>query len=157
MNMFKKHAYMFMFLGISVILAVVTCFLNHFGLITNGMNALPHIITFSTVILGITGLVFTIVVNIKDGAFYKSSQENSPEAIERVMRQVLGCLKASTWASIFLILVSIAALTISKELCVVKVMFVFLVSFGFYFLIITTAQMLQLSFQLLSHDSRAKN
>lgn len=150
MNIIKKHTYIFIFLIISLAFSIATCFFNYFGLIVNGMNVLPHIITFSTVILGVISLVFTIIVSIKDGEFYKMVMEKRP----RIINQIFGSMKGATWASLFLILVSIIALTVNIESTFIKYPLIFLISGCFYFLIITTLHMLQLSFQLLSFDSK---
>lgn len=149
-NNIEENAYILIYMGISVLLSVIVCVLNYKKIIVNGIELLPHVITFATIVLGLVSLVFTIIIGIRDRKFYKSVKEKHPDILE----QLFGCLRASVYASLVLVIFSMAALVIQNLNGFVKYLFVFLISCSFSFLSITTVQMFRLSVQMLKLDDK---
>ena len=141
---------MFVFIIVSIAISVFVCFLKYNKIITNGSELLPHVITFSTIVLGLVSLVFTIIISIRDRSFYRLVKEKQP----RILDQLFGCLTASVYASLLLVIFSMTALVISLSNDVLKYSLIFIISASFFFLLLTTIQMFKLSVEMLKLDDK---
>lgn len=147
---FYNHFYLFVFIILSIAISVFVCFLKYNKIITNGSELLPHVITFSTIVLGLVSLVFTIIISIRDRSFYRLVKEKQP----RILDQLFGCLTASVYASLLLVIFSMTALVISLSNDVLKYSLIFIISASFFFLLLTTIQMFKLSVEMLKLDDK---
>lgn len=145
-----NHFYLFVFIIVSIAISVFVCFLKYNKIITNGSELLPHVITFSTIVLGLVSLVFTIIISIRDRSFYRLVKEKQP----RILDQLFGCLTASVYASLLLVIFSMTALVISLSNDVLKYSLIFIISASFFFLLLTTIQMFKLSVEMLKLDDK---
>ena len=149
-NKFFNHLYLFVFIIVSILPSVFVCWLKYKKIITRGSELLPHIITFSTIVLGLVSLVFTIIVSIRDRSFYRLVKEKQP----RILDQLFGCLIASVYASLLLVIFSMLALVISFPNNILKFSLIFAISANFFFLLFTTVQMFKLSIEMLKLDDK---
>ena len=147
---FYNLFYLFVFIIVSIAISVFVCFLKYNKIITNGSELLPHVITFSTIVLGLVSLVFTIIISIRDRSFYRLVKEKQP----RILDQLFGCLTASVYASLLLVIFSMTALVISLSNDVLKYSLIFIISASFFFLLLTTIQMFKLSVEMLKLDDK---
>ena len=147
---FYNHFYLFVFIIVSIAISVFVCFLKYNKIITNGSELLPHVITFSTIVLGLVSLVFTIIISIRDRSFYRLVKEKQP----RILDQLFGCLTASVYASLLLVIFSMTALVISLSNDILKYSLIFIISVSFFFLLLTTIQMFKLSVEMLKLDDK---
>lgn len=147
---FYNHFYLFVFIIVSIAISVFVCFLKYNKIITNGSELLPHVITFSTIVLGLVSLVFTIIISIRDRSFYQLVKEKQP----RILDQLFGCLTASVYASLLLVIFSMTALVISLSNDILKYSLIFIISVSFFFLLLTTIQMFKLSVEMLKLDDK---
>lgn len=147
---FYNHSYLFVFIIVSIAISALVCFLKYKEIITNGSELLPHVITFSTIVLGLVSLVFTIVISIRDRSFYQLVKEKQP----RILDQLFGCLTASVYASLLLVIFSMTALVISISNDILKYSLIFIISVSFFFLLLTTIQMFKLSVEMLKLDDK---
>lgn len=147
---FFSHLYIFIFIIISIFISIIVCILKCKDIITNGSELLPHVITFSTIVLGLVSLVFTIIISIRDRSFYRLVKEKQP----RILNQLFGCLTASVYASLLLVIFSMVALVISHSNDILKYSLVFIISGSFFFLLLTTIQMFKLSVEMLKLDDK---
>ena len=147
---FYNHFYLFVFIIVSIAISIFVCFLKYNKIITNGFELLPHVIIFSTIVLGLVSLVFTIIISIRDRSFYRLVKEKQP----RILDQLFGCLTASVYASLLLVIFSMTALVISLSNDVLKYSLIFIISASFFFLLLTTIQMFKLSVEMLKLDDK---
>lgn len=147
---FSNHFYLFAFIIVSALVSILVCLLKYAEIITNGSELLPHVITFSTIVLGLVSLVFTIIISIRDRSFYQLIKEKQP----KILDQLFGCLIASVYASLLLVIFSMVALVISHSNAILKYSLIFIISVSFFFLLFTTAQMFKLSVEMLRLDDK---
>lgn len=147
---FYNYSYLFVFIIVSIAISALICFLKYKEVITNGSELLPHVITFSTIVLGLVSLVFTIIISIRDRSFYQLVKEKQP----RILDQLFGCLTASVYASLLLVIFSMTALVISLSNDILKYSLIFIISVSFFFLLLTTIQMFKLSVEMLKLDDK---
>lgn len=97
---------------ISAILGLIVALCYSYNFIVNISLVLPHIITFSTTALVIEGVVFSILLSLKDSAFVKIIQTYAPDAIEK---QFIA-LKKMVFYSLGVIFLCVVILSVNPEI-----------------------------------------
>lgn len=129
-----------------------------FNIITNIFAVLPHIITFSTTALVIEGLVFSILLSLKDSKFLKLIQGERPSSVRKQFR----ALKKMVFYSLCVILLCIAILSFNFNICnfiplwlstIVKSAIAWFGAYLFFMMITSTFILFNYSVDLLWGDS----
>lgn len=151
-----NNIYIFTYIILSILISVIIIILYKYGLIENISEILPHIITFSTVILGVISLVMAIILQFRDSQlFYQIEKETS------YIQQLYFNVKSAIYMSILTILINILILSLSIEILhrfqLVKYILAFVDSFIFAMMLITSILAFCNSFQILMYKGDTKN
>lgn len=91
-------------------------FLYTKGYIVNIRDTLSQVISFSSIMLAVVSLVFTIIISVKDGNLYQTLKELFDNAIEELHK----ILKESILFSILVVFYSLSILSININSFVTK-------------------------------------
>ncbi len=151
-----NNIYIFTYIILSILISVIIIILYKYRLIENISEILPHIITFSTVILGVISLVMAIILQFRDSQlFYQIEKETS------YIQQLYFNVKSAIYMSILTILINILILSLNIEILhrfqLVKYILAFVDSFIFAMMLITSILAFCNSFQILMYKGDTKN
>lgn len=129
----------------SCILSIVVTVLYIIGIIHSVKDVLPHIITFSTIMLTVVGLVFTIIVSIREEKVFKILGIDFATAKDELYH----ILKLSIVLCVAVVIESIGILILSINNDIFKYILCLGCSFTFFMMLCTTASAFLISVSLL--------
>lgn len=134
---------------VSIFVSLLTFFFYEHGLIINIREVLPHVLTFSTILIAVISLVFSVVLSIRDGNLYKFIKKQFSESI----KELYGLLKSSILYCIGVVLVSLIILTTNMQnILLAKMVLCMLGSWLFSMMILTSIGAFMASLSLLNLD-----
>lgn len=147
----ENNFYIIEVFAISTLLSIIITFLYKKGIISSGMECIPHILTVSSIVLGVVTLVLTIMISIRDGKIYKYTQSEH----SKLLVQIYGFTISSLIASAFTIVLSICIILTQKlifKCFIYKYICIFTLSIAFIYMILAVAMSFIQSIQMLRLD-----
>lgn len=143
--------YIVVILIISIFFSVVVIFLYIKGIFTSGMECIPHILTVSSIVLGVVTLVLTIMISIRDGKIYKFTQSRNPKLLTQIYGYTISSLIASA-ISIALSLFIILTKELITKCYIYKYICVCILSITFIYMVLAVSMSFIQSIQMLRLD-----
>lgn len=147
----NNNWYIVVILIISIIFSVVVIFLYIKGFLTSGMECIPHIITVSSIVLGVVTLVLTIMISIRDGKIYKYTQSKNPELLTQIYGYTISSLIASAISIVLSLFIILTKELISKYY-IYKCICVCILSITFIYMVLSVSMSFIQSIQMLRLD-----
>lgn len=145
---FNHNAYWILFLSISVILSIIIAFLNYKRILSPGFDIIQHILTISSIVLGIITLNLTIVLSIRDGKVYKNIKEKHKNLFSQLFGYAISAIISSA-SVIFVSLLILSTKHYVYSYLLYKMICIFSLSTCFINMIIDTAMSFLQNIQLL--------
>lgn len=134
----------------SVVFSVFISILYFFNILKDIKNVLPHIITLSTVMLTVMGLVYTVIISIRDGKIYKLLKERLSKATDELYH----LLKQSILLCVVVVLIAIAIMVTNVSNIYAKYCICMLASYMFSKMLCSSTSAFLISVSLLEADDK---
>jgi len=148
-----NNMYIIAFLLLSIVFGAFVTVLSGLRIITSGMECIPHILTVSSIVLGVVTLVLTIMISIREGKIYNYAQLYKPDIIEQIYGYTISSLISSALSICFSLWIILTKKLIEKSI-IYKYMCVFFISLVFVYMILSVSMSFLQSIQLLRLDDR---
>ena len=148
---YYNNAYWIIFLIISFGLSIIISILNFKRIISPGLDIIQHLLTVSSIVLGIITLNLTIILSIREGKVYKTIKEKH----KNLLSQLFGYATSAIVSSASVIFVSLLILSTKHYIysyLIYKIICILFLSTSFLNMIMDTAMSFFQNIQLLKLD-----
>lgn len=147
----ENNLYIVVMFIISVVLSAVVTVLYGKGILTSGMECIPHILTVSSIVLGVVTLVLTIMISIRDGQIYKYAKSEKPELLTQIYGYTISSLIASAFSIVISLCIILTHELIAKY-CIYKYICICILSIAFIYMVLSVSMSFIQSIQMLLLD-----